>query len=161
MIKIEVDEFLRAPIDAVFEQLVDHENYASFDGVSSSKLTRRGDVERNGIGAQRRVRLGAAVLWEDIVGFERPTLFEYRIVKMMPPLIRHVLGRVSLSSTGEGTRVVWTSELELRVPGIRWVIEPQLARKFDAGFRAMLQEMERRASVAADPRLSARRHMQR
>jgi hypothetical protein len=146
VIKIEVDELLRAPIEGVFEQLVDHENYASFDGVSSSTLTRVGVRERNGVGAQRRVRLGAAVLWEDIVGFERPTLFEYRIVKMMPPLVRHVLGRVSLSSTSEGTRVVWTSELEVRVRGVRWVVEPVLARKFDAGFRAMLREMERRAS---------------
>lgn len=146
MIKIEVEETLRAPIEAVFEQLADHENYASFDGVSSSRLTRRGDVERNGVGAQRRVRLGAAVLWEDIVGFERPTLFEYRIVKMMPPLVRHVLGRVTLTQTDEGTRAVWTSELEVRVPGIRRVVEPMLARKFDAGFRAMLREMERRAA---------------
>lgn len=145
MIKIEVDELLRAPIDAVFEQLVDHENYASFDGVSSSKLTRPGERERNGVGAQRRVRLGAAVLWEDIVGFERPTLLEYRIVKMMPPLVRHVIGRVKLLQTSEGTRVVWTSELEVRVPGLRWLLEPQLARQFDSGFRAMLREMERRA----------------
>jgi hypothetical protein len=146
VIKIEVEELLRAPIEGVFEQLVDHENYASFEGVSSSRLTRPGERERNGLGAQRRVRLGAALLWEDIVGFERPTLLEYRIVKMMPPLIRHVLGRVSLSATSEGTRAVWTSELEVRVPGIRRVIEPVLARKFDAGFREMLREMARRAA---------------
>lgn len=146
MIKIEVEELLRAPIEAVFEQLVDHENYASFEGVSSSRLTRPGVGERNGLGAQRRVRLGGAILWEDIVGFERPTLFEYKIVKMLPPLIRHVLGRVSLTATNEGTRAVWTSELEVRVPGIRRVVEPLLARKFDAGFRAMLREMERRAT---------------
>lgn len=146
MIKIEVEELLRAPIEAVFEQLVDHENYASFEGVSSSRLTRPGVGERNGLGAQRRVRLGGAILWEDIVGFERPTLFEYKIVKMLPPLIRHVLGRVSLTATNEGTRAVWTSELEVRVPGIRRVVEPLLARKFDAGFRAMLREMERRST---------------
>jgi hypothetical protein len=145
VVKIEVDELLRAPIDAVFEQLVDHENYASFDGVSSSKLTRTGERERNGVGAQRRVRLGAAVLWEDIVAFERPTLLEYRIVKMRPPVLRHVLGRVRLSQTSEGTRVVWTSEFELRVPLIAGVLEPRLAVKFDAAFRAMLREMERRA----------------
>jgi hypothetical protein len=146
VIKIEVEELLRAPIEGVFEQLVDHENYASFEGVSSSRLTRPGERERNGLGAQRRVRLGAALLWEDIVGFERLTLLEYRIVKMMPPLIRHVLGRVSLSATSEGTRAVWTSALEVRVPGIRRVIEPVLARKFDAGFREMLREMARRAA---------------
>jgi hypothetical protein len=145
MIKIEVDELLIAPIEAVFDQLADHDNYASFDGVSSSKLVRVGARERNGVGAQRRVRLGAAVLWEDIVGFERPTLLEYRIVKMQPPLIRHVLGRVRLTQTSEGTRAVWTSELEVRVPVVGRVLEPVLASKFDAGFRAMLREMERRS----------------
>jgi hypothetical protein len=147
VIKIEVEELLRAPIDAVFEQLVDHENYASFDGVSSSTLTRVGERERNGVGAQRRVRLGAAVLWEDIVGFERPTLFEYRIVKMRPPLIRHVLGRVRLTETSAGTRVVWTSELEVLLPLVGRLLEPKIAVQFDAGFRAMLREMERRSGT--------------
>jgi hypothetical protein len=147
VIKIEVEELLHAPIDAVFEQLVDHENYASFDGVSSSTLTRTGERERNGVGAQRRVRLGAAVLWEDIVGFERPTLLEYRIVKMRPPLVRHVLGRVRLTKTSEGTRVVWTSELEVLVPLVGRLLEPKIAAKFNAGFRAMLREMERRAKA--------------
>ena len=146
VIKIEVDELLLAPIDAVFEQLVDHENYASFDGVSGSKLTRVGNSERNGVGAQRRIRLGPAVLWEDIVGFERPTLLEYRIVKMLPPLVRHVIGRVRLTQTGEGTRVVWTTELEVLVPGIRGLIESRITAKFDSGFRAMLREMERRSA---------------
>jgi hypothetical protein len=146
VVKVEVEELLRAPIDAVFEQLVDHENYASFDGVSRSTLTRVGERERNGLGAQRRVRLGAAVLWEDIVGFERPTLLEYRIVRMRPPIVRHVLGRVSLSKTSEGTRVIWTSEFEARIPLLRRVLEPLFAAKFDAGFRAMLHEMDRRAA---------------
>jgi uncharacterized protein YndB with AHSA1/START domain len=146
VIKIEVDETLRAPIDAVFEQLVDHENYASFDGVSSSRLTRVGVGERNGVGAQRRIRLGAVVLWEDIVAFERPTLLEYRIVKQRPPLVRHVLGRVRLTQTDEGTRAVWTSELEIPVPLLGRVLEGVVARKFDAAFRAMLREMERRAA---------------
>jgi hypothetical protein len=145
VVKVEVEELLHAPIDAVFAQLVDHENYASFDGVSSSKLTRAGVGERNGVGAQRRVRLGAAVLWEDIVGFERPTLFEYRIVKMMPPLVRHVLGRVSLSTTSDGTRVVWTTEFHVRVPLLGGVLERKFAAKFDSGFRGMLREMESRA----------------
>jgi hypothetical protein len=145
VVKIEVDELLLAPIDAVFAQLVDHENYASFDGVASSRLTHVGVHERNGVGAQRRVRLGAAVLWEDIVAFERPTLLEYRIVKMMPPLVRHVLGRVSLSSTSEGTRAIWTSEFEVRVPGLAGLLEPKFAAKFDSGFREMLREMERRS----------------
>jgi uncharacterized protein YndB with AHSA1/START domain len=143
VIKVEVEELLRAPIDSVFDQLTDHENYASFHGVSSSTLTRTGERERNGVGAQRRIRLGAAVLWEDIVAFERPTLLEYRIVKMLPPIVRHVLGRVRLTKTSEGTRVVWTSEFEARVLGR--VLEPMFAAKFDAGFRAMLREMERRA----------------
>jgi uncharacterized protein YndB with AHSA1/START domain len=146
VVKVEVEEVLRAPIERVFEQLVDHENYASFDGVSSSTLTRAGADERNGVGAQRRVRLGAVLLWEDIVAFERPTLLEYRIVTMLPPVVRHVLGRVSLTPCDEGTRAVWTSEFEVRVPGLARLLEPKLAKQFDAGFRAMLQEMARRAA---------------
>ncbi len=146
MVEIIVIELLHAPIDRLFEQLVDHENYSSFAGVSSSTLTRPGIGERNGVGAQRRIRLGAVVFWEDIVGFERPSLLEYRIVTMRPPLVRHVIGRVKLSSTPEGTRVVWTSEFEVRVPGLGRLLEPKFAAKFAAGFRAMLREMGQRAA---------------
>ncbi|KIG16333.1 hypothetical protein DB30_04793 [Enhygromyxa salina] len=146
MVRVEVNELLPAPIDALFERLVDHESYASYDGVSTSTLTRCGDQERNGAGAQRRVRLGAVVLWEDIVAFERPTLMEYRIVKVRPPLIRHLLGRVSLAAEGQGTRVIWVSEFEVRIPGLGRLFEPKLGADFDHAFRAMLHEMARRAS---------------
>ncbi|GAB4566178.1 MAG: hypothetical protein Tsb0020_17640 [Haliangiales bacterium] len=71
MVKVEVNELLAAPIDAVFERLVDHEGYASYAGVKSATLTRTGRDEPNGVGAQRRIALSAVVLWEDIVGFER------------------------------------------------------------------------------------------
>ncbi|PRP90363.1 SRPBCC family protein [Enhygromyxa salina] len=145
MVRVEVNELLAAPIDALFERLVDHESYASYAGVSSATLTRAGHEARNGAGAQRRVRLGAVVLWEDIVAFERPTLMEYRIVKVRPPLVRHLLGRVSLSPEGEGTRVVWVSEFEVRIPGLGRVLEPRLRAEFDGAFRAMLHEMARRA----------------
>jgi hypothetical protein len=52
---------------------------------------------------------------------------------------------VSLTKTSEGTRVVWTSELEVLVPLLGRLLEPMVAAKFNAGFRAMLREMERRA----------------
>lgn len=147
MVRVEVNELLAAPIDALFERLVDHESYASYEGVSSSTLLRAGHDERNGAGAQRRVRLGAVVLWEDITVFERPTLMEYRIVKLRPPLVRHLLGRVSLTPEGEGTRVIWVSEFEVRIPVLGRRLEPKLRAQFDAAFRAMLQEMARRASA--------------
>ena len=87
MVKVEVEELLRAPIEAVFEQLTNHRRTTPASmAISSSTLTRTGERERNGAGAQRKaIRLRRRDLWEDIVAFERPTLLEYRIVKMRPP----------------------------------------------------------------------------
>jgi uncharacterized protein YndB with AHSA1/START domain len=145
MVKVEVTELLAAPIDEVFDHLVDHENYASYAGILASTLTRVGHDERNGVGAQRRIRLAMAILWEDIVGFERPTCMEYRIVKMRPPLVRHLLGRVTLTPDGAGTRVVWRSEFEVRIPVIGGLFEPKLYAQFTQAFSAMLLEIGRRA----------------
>jgi uncharacterized protein YndB with AHSA1/START domain len=89
-VNIEVTRTLNAPIEKVFEMLTDHANYKQFRGIDDSELIREGNSETNGLGAQRRIKAGPVTFFEDVVAFERPTLFEYRIVKMTPPLLEHL-----------------------------------------------------------------------
>ena len=141
---VDVRKTLNAPIDAVFELLTDHANYDKFPGVQTSRLTREGTTERNGLGAQREIGIQGAMLWEDVVGFDRPNLFEYRIVKARPPAIKHIMGRVRLEAQGDQTAVQWTSEFQVRIPILSYFLEPKLQANFTHAFGKMLDEIEAR-----------------
>ena len=91
---------------------------------------------------KREIGLKCVMLWEDVVGFERPNLLEYRIVKMRPPLIKHVIGRVRLEAQGEQTAVHWTSEFKVRIPILAYFLEPKLQANFTSAFGKMLDEIE-------------------
>lgn len=145
---INVVRELNAPIDKLFAILTDHANFASFPGVDASELTKQGTPAPNGTGAQRKLKIGAATIIEDIVGFEENALLEYRISKITPKLIHHKIGRQIFEDLGGGrTKVTWTSELEPAVPLIgHWLLKP-LVKQFSGGFHAMLSAAEKRAQA--------------
>lgn len=140
---VRVEKILKKPIEAVFECLADHEGYARFPGVSKSTLLQPGHSEKNGVGAKRRIKAGAATIDEDIVGFERPTLLEYRITRAFPLIIDHQLGRVTLEAHPQGTKAVWTSDFRVPVPLLGGLLEKLLVKEFNKGFAAMLSAIER------------------
>lgn len=147
---IEVVRELDAPLPALFEILSDHAGFSRFPGVAEAELTRPGLTERNGLGAQRRLKVGGSMVWEDIVGFERDRLIEYRIVKLRPNLIRHEIGRQRFEALPDGrTRVHWTSHFEPRIPLIgRWLLKP-VEQQFAKGFAVMLRSAEKLAREQA------------
>lgn len=140
-----VRRLLDAPIDAVFEQISDHAGYAAIPGVKLAELTREGTTEPNGEGAQRHLKLDNAEVWEDIVGFTRPTLMEYRIVRMKPGILKHRLGRITLSAQGEQTDVTWTSEFQVKFPLLGRLLEKRIDGLFQEQFNTMLTHAESRA----------------
>lgn len=140
-----VRRLIDAPAEAVFEQLSDHAGYGKIPGVKLAELTREGSEETNGLGAQRHLKLDDAEVWEDIVGFDRPTLMEYRIVRMKPGILKHKLGRITLSAQGEQTDVTWTSEFKVRIPLLGKLLEKRIDGLFQTQFNAMLTYAEQRA----------------
>lgn len=140
---IEISRELDAPAEAIFAILADHARFDRFPGVRESELTRQGETEPNGVGAQRRLKVGNSELWEDIVGFEPGRLIEYRIVRIRPPIVRHILGRQRIEALEGGRcRVHWTSEFEPAIPLIgRWLIRP-VKQQFEKGFQRMLSRAE-------------------
>lgn len=147
MVDIEVTRTLNAPIGDVFEMLTDHGNYKQFRGIDDSELLREGDSEKNGLGAQRRIKAGPVTFFEDVTAFERPTLFEYRIVKMNPPLLKHELGRVELSDNNGKTDVRWVSVSKMRLPLIGKFLAPRLAKDGHKGFDSILRTIEKKLAA--------------
>lgn len=144
-----VQRRLRAPIDAVFTQLADHARYAQVPGVALAELTRSGQDDPNGVGAQRHFKLDGAEVWEDIVGFERPTRMEYKIVRMKPNVLRHESGRIVLAAAAGETDVTWTSTFKVTIPLVRRMLEKRIDAQFSDTFNRMLDYVEQQARQAA------------
>lgn len=147
MQKIVVTRTIDAPIDVVFEEYTDHERLADLPMVVSAEVVVPGKTEKNGLGAVRVVNGGILKLREEITGFERPTLMEYRILETSPFASRHDLGRVELAEVAGGTAVTWTTVFGLQNPVLRFA-EPAFAAAFRVIFAMTLKQVEKRALAA-------------
>ena len=144
---VSVEEVVDVGREALFAVLTDHESYGRFRGVQSCTLIRDGKPERNGLGAIRRVHLGGpAVLDEEIVVFEAPAVYEYRVIRARPFPVKHTLGRVELEALdAHRTKVVWTSTFEFPLPIFGRPIGKRVAAQMTRGFRATIRKAARLA----------------
>ncbi|MFA9471052.1 MAG: SRPBCC family protein [Deltaproteobacteria bacterium] len=138
---VRVEETVEVARDAVFAVLTDHEGYGRFPGVQKCELLRPGRDERNGLGALRRVHLGVpTVLDEEIVAYDAPRSFEYRVVRARPLPVKHTLGRIELEAlSANRTKVVWTSTFEIPLPIIGKAISRRAAVQFTRAFGATIR----------------------
>lgn len=140
---IVVKRLINAPIEQVFEMLSDHAGYTRFPGVKEALLQKEGHDEPNGNGAVRRVDLGAVWFEEVISNFQRPTAFDYRILRSRPP-IEHEHGGLRLEETAEGTLVTWTSTLRVKIPLIGPLLTTLFVNTGEKAFGGMLKAIDRK-----------------
>lgn len=141
-----VTRTIHAPIADVFEEFIDHERLADLPMVLSAKVVTPGTTEKNGLGAVRVVDGGLLRLREEIVGFQRPTLMEYRILDTWPVESRHELGRVEFAEVPGGTTVTWTTVFGLRNRRLA-LAEPAFALAFRSIFAMTLGQVAKRATT--------------
>jgi carbon monoxide dehydrogenase subunit G len=139
---VRVEEIVDVAREAVFAVLTDHEGFGRFPGIKKCELIRAGDHERNGLGALRRVYLGGlVVLDEEIVAYDAPASYEYRIRQARPLRMLHELGRVELESLGaHRTKVVWTSTFRFPLPILGKTIGKRAAAQVTRGFSAAIRK---------------------
>jgi uncharacterized protein YndB with AHSA1/START domain len=137
---------IAAPPETVFSVLTDHRGYPSFTRVRRAELEREGSPEPDGVGAIRKLYVVGPPLREEIVEFERPSRFGYRLLSGLP--LRDHLGTVVLAADGNGTRVDYTVRSTPAVP----VVGHAAARAVKVAVRQLLdgveRESKRRASAA-------------
>ena len=137
---VRVEQTVDVARDALFAVFADHEGYGRFPGVKKCELIRPGRVERNGLGAVRRVHLGGpTVLDEEIIAYDAPNSYEYRIVRARPIPVKHTLGRMEFEALDVNrTKVVWTSTFEILIPIFGKAINARAAVEFTRGFKATI-----------------------
>ncbi len=154
MSTVHVEKTIAAPIDRVFEVISDHAGYSRFPGIRSSELVREGEVERNGVGALRRIHSRPLLFVEEITGFERPTRLDYLIREVNAPL-HHQGGSMVLSERGPDSHIVWTSTFDFTIPVIRRPVGALAGVFVSRAFGKVLDEVERLAAATEPSRVAA------
>ena len=117
-------DMIDAPIERVFERLSDHESMSDWPGIGTVELIREG-TPRNGLGAVRLVRLRGLALDEEVVRWDPPRGFDYKITKGLP--VTH-LGQVLLEDRGAQTAITWKVSMSSKVPFLAALVLSQLRR---------------------------------
>ncbi|MFQ5352497.1 MAG: SRPBCC family protein [Candidatus Binatia bacterium] len=141
---------ISAPIEQVFERLIDHEAMSDWPGVSRCRLIREGSP-RNGLGAVREVVGSGLTLHEEVVAYQPPEGYDYKITKGLP--VDH-LGRVRLAPVEGGVRLTWNISMSSRWPFVCGLVGRGLGRglpkalaQFKAKTETAAAEMARREVV--------------
>ena len=139
---IHVTRTIPAPPEAVFDRLADHANYERFRGIHGSRLLREGEPPPDGLGALREIKVRSLTFHEEITAYERPTRFDYLIVKLNVPFEHHG-GSIQLTPDGEETHVDWRSSYTVPTPLIGRLQEVVWKKLLVRGFGRVLQDVER------------------
>lgn len=135
-----------APPEVVFDVLTDHRRYAELSRLRKSTLEREGEPAPNGVGAIRVLTAVGPSIREEVVSYERPSRFSYKVLSGLP--VRDHLGTVSLEPSDGGTRVVYALKAIPTIP-VGWIVMLVLERAVTELLNGVASESERRAVVGA------------
>lgn len=136
-----------APPEVVFDVLTDHRRYAEITRLRKSTLEREGDPAPDGVGAIRVLAAVGPPIREEVVVYERPSRFSYKVLSGLP--LRDHLGTVSLEPSDTGTRVTYALKAIPTVPFAGKVVMIGLKRAVAELLNGVVSESERRAVAKA------------
>jgi uncharacterized protein YndB with AHSA1/START domain len=123
MIEFTLTRTSTAPIETVFEAMTDHCRISEYMRICRrSTLDREGTPAPNGVGAIRRLETIGAPFVEEIIEYQRPTRYAYKMISGMPT--RDHVGTVELREAGTGTEISWHLRSTLKIPGIDRLMLP-------------------------------------
>ena len=144
MIEFTLSRTTTAPIETVFDALTDHRAIAGYTrAVRRSTLDREGVPAPNGVGAVRRLEAVGPALLEEIIAYQRPTGYTYKLVSGAP--VRDHVGTIELREAGTGIAASWHLRSTPTIPGVDWLLTPVLKRVIGLLFNGAIDAAERRA----------------
>ncbi|HKJ36817.1 MAG TPA: SRPBCC family protein [Solirubrobacterales bacterium] len=144
MIEFTLSRAIGAPPPVAFETITDHEAYPEFTPIRRAAIERPGGGAANGTGAIRALHLLGPPIREEVLEYEAPTRFRYRVLSGVP-VLRSQVGTVSLEGDGPGCVMRYEIEAEPRLPLSGRAIELGMKAAIGRLMRGVAEEAERRA----------------
>ncbi len=132
---VDVSVWVAAAPDVVWARLTAHESMAAWwPGLREVTLDPPGTPDRNGLGAVRVMRSVGTPVREEVVSWDPPRTYSYRVRNFAP--LRDHLGRVTVRPADGGAAIDWCIEFRPAVPGtgallrigLRWMLGVALRR---------------------------------
>ncbi len=120
------------PPATLWAALTDHASMGKWIG-ANVRLIVRGDEA--GVGAVRRVRVGAIAIDEEVVYADAPKRLVYRILRGGP--LSHHRGEILIAPRGAGSHLTWRIRMVSSIPGASRVV----ARLIDLAIGRGLREL--------------------
>ena len=136
-----------APPETVFDVLTDHRRYPEITPLRKAELEREGEPAPNGLGAIRVLSaLPGPPMREEVIGYERPRRFSYKILSGLP--VRDHVGTVELSPRDGGTEVTYAVKTTPTIPLAGPVFMAILKKAIRDLIGGVAKESERRSANA-------------
>ena len=136
---------VEAPPEVVFDVLTHHRRYADFTPMRRSELEREGDPAPNGVGAIRALTSVGPPLREEVLTYEPPARFSYRVLSGVP--VRNHVGTVELTPDGEGTLVTYAVRTLPTLPLVGGAVVGVTKQAIRQLLKGIVTESERRAAT--------------
>ncbi len=137
-----------APPETIFEVLVDHRSYSSITPLRRSVIEREGEPSPNGVGAIRRLSAIGPPLREEVLTYEEPSRFSYKLLSGLP--VRDHVGTVELTPHEGGTKMIYAVRTMPTVPLGGAAVVAVLKLGVKQLVDGVSAEAERRAAAAAN-----------
>ena len=133
-----------APPETVFDVLTDHRRYPEITSLRKAELEREGEPAPNGVGAIRVLSVAGPPMREEIIGYERPSRFSYKILSGLP--VRDHIGTVELKAANGGTEITYAVKTTPTIPLAGPVFMAVLKKAIRDLIGGVTKESERRAA---------------
>ena len=135
-----------APPEVVFDVLTDHRRYNEITPVRKAKLEREGEPAPNGVGAIRALTVAGPPMREEVIAYERPQRFSYKILSGLP--LRDHVGTVELTPVERGTKMTYAVRTMPTVPLVGSLVVGVVRIGVKQLMDGISKEAERRAAAA-------------
>jgi uncharacterized protein YndB with AHSA1/START domain len=132
-----------APPETVWEVVADLRGMSEYTRFRKVELEREGDPPPNGVGAIRVLHLVGPPVREEIIAFDAPRRFSYRMLSGAP--VKDHVGTIELSPSGAGTRMSYVVETTPTIPLVGGGLVAFLRRVIEDIAAGIAAEAERRA----------------
>lgn len=143
MATLDFSRTVAAPVETVWEVVADLRGMADFTRFRKIELEREGDPPPNGVGAIRVMHLVGPPVREEIIAFDPPRRFSYRLLSGIP--VKDHVGTIELEPAGPGTRMSYVLETTPAVPVVGFALVAVMRNMVESIASGIAAEAERRA----------------
>lgn len=143
MATLDFSRTVAAPPETVWEVVADLRGMSEYTRFRKIELEHEGDPPPNGVGAIRVMHLVGPPVREEIIAFEPPRRFAYRMLSGFP--VKDHVGTIELEAAGQGTRMSYVLETTPTIPLVGFALLAVMRNMVDGISAGIAAEAEKRA----------------